>query len=732
MGDRLAAAMERNQAALANARGGLVDAVAGFYALKGAIAAPIKTAIDFETQLEDIGQKAGIPTERLAALGNEIKRVASDTNQATTDIASAVDNLLGRGAAENVALAAAGPIGKAATAYRAATHDLAAASWSAVDNLKVPADQIATAIDAMAQAGKEGAFELRDMAQYFPALGAAYQGLGQEGTDAVAGLAAALQIVRKGTGDSSTAATNLQNVLQKIGSPATLRAFKKMGVNLTAQMKKAGEAGLTPIEAIAEITNKTLKGDLGKLGFLFEDAQVQQGMRSLIQNMDEYRRVREAAMKASGVVDEDYRRRVETAAGATIRWKASIENLSIAIGTTLLPMMSDLVNRLTPVIDAIGQWTTANPVLARTALSAAAGLVAFKVATAGLKFVGLLGRGGALSMMALGFNTVGRAAIATKAAITGTIALQSALSGGQAYSGFAKLTDAARALVRITPGLSLVGPAVSAIGTALGMLSAPVIAGIAAVASAGVLIWKYWDRISSVFAGVGRALAEEFAPAIEAMRPVLDWLSPIGETIAAGWEKATEALSAFGEWIGSFFSREVLSDEEKAQWEQAGHDAATRMIEAIKEAFADLVAWAADLGARVGNAIANAATNALASIKAKASSILNTVTFGYAGTPTPDNDNSTGGTSGHRKRGGPVWPGGSFLVGEDGPEVITPKSGATVTPVSAAGSTGPISVTINVHGTNDPRETARIVEKTVEDAIRNAMRSVHADLGARA
>ena len=360
-GSRLNDAIARNSAALDRARGGMVDAVAGFYALKTAIGAPIKSAVDFETLLEDIGQKADIPVERLAALGEQIKRVASDTNQATTAIANAVDNLLGRGAAEDVALAAAGPIGKAATAYRAATDDLAAASWSAVDNLKVPADQIGTAIDAMAQAGKEGAFELRDMARFFPSLGAAYQGLGQKGTDAVADLAAALQIVRKGTGDSSTAATNLQNVLQKIGSPATLRAFGKMGVNLRKEMQKAEKAGMTPIEAIAGITNKTLKGDLGKLGFLFEDAQVQAGMRSLIQNMEEYKRIRAEAMKASGVVEKDYQRRIETAAGATIRWKASIENLSLAIGTSLLPVMSDLVNRFTPVIDAIGKWTGANP-----------------------------------------------------------------------------------------------------------------------------------------------------------------------------------------------------------------------------------------------------------------------------------------------------------------------------------------------------------------------------------
>ncbi|NTA46865.1 phage tail tape measure protein [Agrobacterium tumefaciens] len=728
-GSRLNDAMARNDAALANTRGSMVDAIAGFYALKTAIGAPIKSAVDFETLLEDIGQKADIPVERLAALGEEIKRVAADTNQATTAIANAVDNLLGRGAAEDVALAAAGPIGKAATAYRAATDDLAAASWSAVDNLKVPADQIGTAIDAMAQAGKEGAFELRDMARFFPSLGAAYQGLGQKGTDAVADLAAALQIVRKGTGDSSTAATNLQNVLQKIGSPATLRAFGKMGVNLRKEMQKAEKAGMTPIEAIAEITNKTLKGDLGKLGFLFEDAQVQAGMRSLIQNMEEYKRIRAEAMKASGVVERDYQRRIETAAGATIRWKASIENLSLAIGTTLLPVMSDLVNRFAPVIDAIGKWASANPAFTRNVITATAAVVGFKVAVSGLKYLGLLGRGGALSMLALGFNTIGKAAIGATRAAKAAVGLQVALGAmsGAKLTGFQTMATALRGVVFAVPGVSALGGALSAVGAALSAITLPIAAGIAAVAASGFLIYKYWDRAASFVTGVAKAYGDALAPAIEAVKPYLEWLKPIGAAIATGWEKAGQAVSAFGEWIGSFFQREVLNDAQKAQWENAGYDAATRMINAIKSVFSGLVDWATGLGNQIGAAIANGAVSAVNTVKGW-------IGLGGGETPEPGNDNAppASGSSGHRKNGGNMWRGGSFLVGEDEPEVVSPKTGSTITPLSKLG--GSTSVTIGdiiIQGGNSPRETAHAVREALRDEIREALRSAHADTGAR-
>ncbi|WP_420023776.1 phage tail tape measure protein [Cereibacter azotoformans] len=586
---RIGSAIERNNAALADARMGIADAVGSYYALKGALGAPIRAAADFETVLEDIGQKAEIPQEKLGELGEQIKRIARDTNQGAAEIGAAVDALAGRGASTEIALAAANPIGKAATAYRASTDDLAAAAWSAVDNLKVPADQIETALDAMAQAGKAGAFELRDMATYFPSLGAAYQGLGQSGTGAVADLAAALQVVRKGTGDASTAATNLSNVLQKIYAPGTVKKFRAAGVDVFAEMEAAAQRGLTPIEAIAELTEKTLGGDLSKMGDLFEDAQVQAGMRSLIQGMEEYRRIRAEAMGSSGVLEEDYQRRIKTAAGATKRWNASLELLSITFGSALLPALNDVLDAVIPVIGKTGEFIEANPRLVSGLALATGGLIAFKGALAAIKFLGLVGKGGALDLLAFGLNTVGRAGARLGGAAKGAIALQTALgamSGGPALSGLAKFGIGLRAAVMAVPGISALGTGIAAIGGAVATISAPVwglFAAVAvAVASAGLMIWKYWDRISSVFSGVAARIGEELAPAFEAVRPALEWFAPIGDTIAAAWQKVGAAIGAAVGWIKGLFSREVLTEDQKAEMERAGYDAADRLISGFK------------------------------------------------------------------------------------------------------------------------------------------------------
>lgn len=657
---RLGAAIARNDMAINNARMGLVDAAGAFFALRAAIGAPIRAAAEFETVLEDIGQKAGVPTEKLDALGEKIKQVARDTNQGAMDIGASVDALVGRGASMDVALVAADPIGRAATAYRAATDDLAAASWAAVDNLKVPADQIESALDAMAQAGKEGAFELRDMAQYFPAIGAAYQGLGQSGVGSVADLAAALQVVRKGTGDASTAATNLQNVLQKIGSNQTIKNFDKLGINIRDAMSKAAEQGMTPIEAIANITNDALGGDLSKLGLLFEDAQVQAGLRSIIQNMEEYRRIRGEALGANGVVSADYARRIKTAEGASKRWAASLNTLSITIGAALLPAMNQTLDTIIPVVSAVGDWVAANPDLLSGIMLATGALVAFRGALAAIKFVGLVGKGGALSLLAAGMGTVGAAASRMGGAARAAVALQATLGAmdGKTLGTVSKIGIALGAMVRAVPGVALLGQGLAAAGAAIAAVSAPVWGAVAAAAlvigAAGATIYKYWDRISSVFAGVSRAVGEILAPALDALRPVLGWFAPIGDVIAAGWTKAGDAIGAAMEWLGAAFGQEVLSDADKASLEQSGYDAVMGMWNGMKRAFVEFHVWLVN---KIEEAVVAPFRNAAAVVGGFFSGSAEGVTSDPMGNGIPQR--AVGGYFGR----GPV------VVGERGPEL---------------------------------------------------------------
>lgn len=727
-GQSLGSAIERNNAALANARGSLVDAAAGFFILKKAIGGPILAASEFETVLEDIGQKLDMPQSKFAALGKSIRALARDTTQTAAQVALGVDVLAGMGANEQDALAMMPNIGKAATAYRAEITHLAQAGYAALDNLKVPASEFGKALDAMAQAGKAGAFELRDMAQYFPTLGAAYQSLGQTGVPAVADLAAALQIVRKGTGDASSAATNLSNILQKIYAPRTIKAFDGMGVDLRKEMDKATKAGLTPIEAIAEVTNRTLKGDMSKLGDLFADAQVQQGLRPLMQNMKLYREIRAEAMKAQGVVEEDYKRRLETSAGTLMRLKVVAESISLSLGEALIPALISIAKIIEPIAESFARFAEANPQLTAAIVGTTAALIGFRVALAAIRFAGLLGRGGALSLLSVGYNTLGRSINFASNAAKGAVGLQTSLGAmsGMKLTGFQTITTGLRGIAMAIPGVAGLSGIFSAIGAALATVSAPIWAGVAIgaalVGSAGIVIYKYWDRISSFFSGVGRAISEQLAPAIQLVMPMLEPLAAAGRAIGSAFSSIGSVLSSTWEGIksllSSLFTQEVLSEGAKKSFENAGHAMMAALLEGIKAGAVAVLSYVGGIAKDIGKSISGAASNGINSVKSW---------FGSG----DENPAAAPTISAKRARGGPVWTGGSFLVGEKAPEIFTPKTGGTITPVSKAGGGSFTFGDIIIQGASDPAETARRVRDAISDEINKLLRGAHSDMGAR-
>ncbi|MDX3976145.1 phage tail tape measure protein [Shinella sp.] len=303
-------------------------------------------AADAQAALSEMGIKAGLSQVQLGVLQKRLVDLSPKVNQSTTDLMAGVDAMLTMGTAAKDAEGAIPAIGKAATATGASIADLSNASSSAMQNLGVMPAEISRMLDGMAHAGNSGAFELRDMAQYFPQLTASAQTLGIHGVEGVNDLAAALQIARRGAGDASTASNNLSDFMGKIVTPQTIKNFKKFGVDVTKELVKIKKTGVSPIEHFIGLLDKKTQGGKGELlTQIFGDKQTLDFIRPMIAGFDDYIRIRNEANKANGTVADAYARRMEDANQKVKAFQISMENLGTSIGANLLGPVGEMAEK---------------------------------------------------------------------------------------------------------------------------------------------------------------------------------------------------------------------------------------------------------------------------------------------------------------------------------------------------------------------------------------------------
>lgn len=497
-----------------------------------ALSAPLilaaKAAGDFSSGMVDIQQKADLSTRETMQLRDSILAAARAAKQMPEDMRAAVDVLAGKGLDPRQAALMVPAIGRLGTAFKVDLADGAAAAYANLNTLKVPIAQTGAALDIMAASGNAGAFEIRDMARHFPALTAQMQAMGESGLSAVGNLSAALQIAEKGTGNADQAANNIQNLLAKINSPATIKAFQKnFGVDLPAAMAKAKEQGLDTFEAIAMITQKATGGDLKKLGFAFEDMQAQGAIRSLIQNLSDYKKIRDESMKASGTIDAAFNIRMLN--DANVGWtalKAGVSELAITLGTTLLPMMVTTLSYVNSAAGAVSAWARKHPQAASMIIKLVAGLAVFKIGLGAVQFA----IGGLFGPLATIYRLFSRL--------------------------FPSGILASRAFGLLVKGALGFGRAMLFVGRAL--LLNPLGLLVTAVAVAAYLIWKHWDRIKAGFsAGLGY-LGQAWTWLKGHAANFLIAFGPLGVAamlVIKHWGTIKAAFSSALSWIGGLVSR---------------------------------------------------------------------------------------------------------------------------------------------------------------------------------
>ncbi|EMK0351732.1 phage tail tape measure protein [Citrobacter amalonaticus] len=551
---RLSAASATADALKAN-RMALYGQGAETYAIGRTLGAPVMASVrqyaSFESQLRDISVTGDLDEKQEQAIGTAIRRAALQVNQLQEALIGGVGQLVADGMNPEQASKFAELLGKAATAEKADMTDLAKMTFAFSDALKITdPKELEEAFGIAATGAKLGSFELKDMAKALPGMAKAFAARGITGKEAIMQIVSSLE-VGKGSGSAEEAVTNMNNWLGAMGRGDTIKKYADAGVDYQGSMQNFVSQGFSQYEASLMIANRFIDGK-GKafleqwkaagsrgdqdgqqklmesfgLAEVFTDIQTVNHLLSMRQGWDKYlsNKREMSSPEAQTTLDKDAAKQNDTLEGRWRRTQTGFNEAAISIGESLRPALIQLGETFIPLLDSAGKWIAANPQLVSGAIKVVGALLAFKMATIGLKlglnllispFVSVwqnivllranwlrlalaLGEGGKLRWIVTSFSTIGKAAGSLGSIIGGS-------------------------LVR---GIMTAGRALLWIGRALMMN--PIGLTITAVAAAAYLIYRNWGAVSGWFKQRWAEIKTAFNGGLVGIgKLILNW-SPVG------------------------------------------------------------------------------------------------------------------------------------------------------------------------------------------------------------
>jgi TP901 family phage tail tape measure protein len=691
-----------NDAASAGKKGfkGMFDnalwqqAAAGAAAIGVGMVASVKAAAQFEQVLSEIGKTSGATSVEIKGISKDLLSLSgrNRTNLGPKILADGVQDLVAQGLSLKDAVASIESLGRVATATNSELTDVTKTGFQLQNALKIRPTELKATFDALAFAGKQGAFELKDMAQFMPTIAAAAGTLGITGKQGAIALASMMQMVRKDAPDAGQASTRLTDAMLKMTAPDAVKNFKEFGVNIEQVLKNAKAKGVNPMEAALNELQRVTGGDAFKLGQIFGDKEAKLGLMSLMKYRKEYEKLKAEAggSAAAGTVDKDYQRQVQTFAGTLTSFQNTSQRLGITLGNALLPSLTRIAEAITPLVEKFAAFAEENPRIT-TGIVAVAGAFAGLVAVA--PFVsGLIGV----------ITTIGPALGGIAAAATGPIgiAVLAVIGLGLAFkAAYDKLgwfrdgVNTFAASVR-----QAFGGLVTYIGGAwkvfTGILTGDTqriqqgftqaFSGLRTIFSA----WAGW--VTSVFRGVGATLAAVPNAVGNAFRGLATAIQLVTQNIFSAFQRVGPAILSVMFPIPAAIYRFFTQT-------QIGQQIVQTIINGLKARASALFGWISGAWARIKSIVGGG---------------------GGGGAPA-------GAQPPGRASGGPVRAGQPYIVGERRRELFVPGMDGAIIPRVARPVAGGGGVTINAPVTINAAGGDAM-------AIRDQVRMAFEDLIARA
>lgn len=454
-------------------------------------------AVDFESAMADVRKVVDFESkDQFREMGADIQRLASRLPMTAEGIAAIVAAGGQAGFARQELLLFAEDATKMGVAFDT-TADQAGqmmAQWRT--SFKMGQDQVrglADQINYLGNTGPANAQKISDIVTRIGPLG--------EVAGVASGEIAALGATVAGMGIApEIAATGIKNLMLALNAGASAtksqrQAFDDLGLDAEAMAQRMQVDAAGAIQEVLQKIRELPKAEqAAALDNLFGKESIG-AIAPLLTNLEKLQenlgKVGDASRYA-GSMEAEYQGRAATTANNKQLLANSYRRVSTIIGNVFLPVMNMAMGAIGGTLNLVADLADRFPFLATVVIAGTTAWIGYRTAAAAARFAltfmpGTVARLTALFPMLAGATSMGTAAMT---AFTGVV-------GG---------------------GLAVI---------------APLVAGVAAFAAIGLLVYKYWQPIKAFFSGFWDGLTQGIAPALQALQPIIPVFQAIGSAVGS-------------------------------------------------------------------------------------------------------------------------------------------------------------------------------------------------------
>jgi TP901 family phage tail tape measure protein len=477
---------------------------AGVLAATGAamvapLALPISTAMDFEQAMSKVKAITNSTDEDMARLTATARELGASTQYSATEAAQAMAYLGMAGwKTEEIIKGMPGLLDLAA----ASGEDLARVSDIVSDDLtafRMSADQASHMADVMAAASTNANTNVSMMGETFKYTGAVAGALGYSLED----VAAAAGLMANAGIKSEMAGTALRSIMTRMIKPPkeAAAALDQLGVSATN-----ADGTVKPFREQLIALRNAMKGltdaQKAEMANSIAGQEAMSGFLAVVNASDEdFAKMTNAVDNSNGASKKMANTMNNNAKGAMKEFKSSVEEVEIIVGNAFLKAITSATKAVTKFVKAFGEFAKEHPQLV--------GGIMVAVAAIGALLVALGGVGLAVSAISTAFEAL--------------------------------------------------APIFTAVGGALSVGLAPILAILAAIASVILFVGENWDLVVSWFSPALDSMLEgleSLRGAWEAIQPLIVALTPLIQFLATLiGEVIVGALSLMYRWWAFIFNQ---------------------------------------------------------------------------------------------------------------------------------------------------------------------------------